>query len=287
MPKGSRRTLDCYSSRYCRTPPRSKAQFQYILVIQDLFTKWIECAPLRSANGKKIRDLFKELIINRWGTPRVILTDNGTEFINSTIRHLAEEYNIVHSTTPPYHPQANPVERVNRVLKTMIISYIGKDHRSWDENLAEFRFAYNTAYHSSIKATRAFLNLGREPKPTNFLRGRLENAIEVERQPHENWNERMKRLKVIKDWVVQYLDVAFNNQSRRYNLRRREVRYRKGDLVLARNRQLSSKEKNVAAKLCPKFNGSFKITDGSSPVVYEISSLDGSKKSKIHMGHFI
>lgn len=109
--------------------PRSKTQHQYILVIQDLFTKWIECAPLRSANCKKISELFRELVINRWGVPQVILTDNGTEFVNSIIQSLAEEFNIVHSTTPPYHPQANPVERVNRVLKTMIISYLKKDHR--------------------------------------------------------------------------------------------------------------------------------------------------------------
>lgn len=143
----------------------------------------------------------------------------------------------------------------------MIISYIDKDQRSWDENLAEFRFAYNTAYHSSIKATPAFLNLGRKPKATNFLRSRVENANEIESQPPDNWNERMKRLKVIKDWVIQYMNDAFINQSRRYNLKRREIQYHNGDLVLARNRHLSNKEKNVAAKLCPKFNGPFKVTE--------------------------
>lgn len=80
--------------------PRSKAQHQYILVIQDLFTKWIEYVPLRAANGKKISELFRKLVINRWGFPRVILTDNGMEFVNSVIRSLAKEFNIVHSTTP-------------------------------------------------------------------------------------------------------------------------------------------------------------------------------------------
>jgi len=36
--------------------PRSKAGFQYILVIQDLFTKWVECRALRSATAIKIRE---------------------------------------------------------------------------------------------------------------------------------------------------------------------------------------------------------------------------------------
>ena len=84
--------------------PRSKAGYQYILVIQDLFTKMIECTPLRSATGIKIRNAFLELVINWWGTPQVLLTDNGTEFVNGTLRSLAHEYNIHHTTTPRIIP---------------------------------------------------------------------------------------------------------------------------------------------------------------------------------------
>ena len=47
--------------------PRSKIGFQYILVIQDLFTKWKEVIPLRVATGKKIESAFRECILNRWG----------------------------------------------------------------------------------------------------------------------------------------------------------------------------------------------------------------------------
>jgi len=61
--------------------PRSKAGYQYILVIQDLFTKWVECRALRSATAIKIREALEDLIISRWGVPSFILTDNGTEFV--------------------------------------------------------------------------------------------------------------------------------------------------------------------------------------------------------------
>ena len=43
---------------------RSKSQFQYVLVIQDLFTKWVERAPLRSTNGRKIKEALRDLVIN-------------------------------------------------------------------------------------------------------------------------------------------------------------------------------------------------------------------------------
>jgi len=39
----------------------------------------------------------------------------------------------------------NPVERVNRILKTMISQYMGQNHWWWNEHPPQFQFAYNTA----------------------------------------------------------------------------------------------------------------------------------------------
>lgn len=58
--------------------PPSRYNFKYILVIQDIFTKWIEVKDLRNATGKLITEAFRELILNRLGTPRVLVTNNGT-----------------------------------------------------------------------------------------------------------------------------------------------------------------------------------------------------------------
>lgn len=37
----------------------------------------------------------------------------------------------------PFHPQANPIERVNRTLKIMLSSYVQDNHHLWDEILAQ------------------------------------------------------------------------------------------------------------------------------------------------------
>ena len=74
--------------------PRSKSGNEYLLVMQNLFTKWIEIKPLRRATGPKIAEALDDLIINRWGTPDAILTDNGTEFVNVSIKDLAHGRNI-------------------------------------------------------------------------------------------------------------------------------------------------------------------------------------------------
>ena len=263
--------------------PRSKAGFQYILVIQDLFTKWVECRALRSATGPKIREAIGDLIISRWGCPQFILTDNGTEFINKTLKAFCEDHNIIHTTVPPYHPQANPVERVNRILKTMIIAFIGRDHREWDEHLSEFRFAYNTAFHSSIGVSPAFLNLGRELSPIHSLRRGNRVATEVEITDTAEWGERMRGLRALREWVIENLNQAYERQAPRYNLRRRDRAFRAGDLVLKRQHILSSAAQGVAAKLAHKFQGPLQIKRVVSPVVYELEQLDGTPAGKIHV----
>jgi len=263
--------------------PRSKAGFQYLLVVQDLFTKWVECKALRSATGTKICEALEDLVISRWGTPKFILTDNGTEFINRVVKAFAEEHNITHTTVPPYHPQANPVERVNRILKTMMISFIEQDHREWDKYLSEFRFAYNTAFHSSLGTSPAFLNLGRELEPTQSLSRRSQETTEVESGDVANWSERMSKLRFLREWVIENLDKAYQKQSSRYNLRRRTRAFNVGDLVLKRQHILSSAAQNVAAKLAHKFQGPFRIKGVISPVVYELARLDESPAGKIHI----
>lgn len=98
--------------------PKSNSGFTYILVIQDLFTKQVECRALRVANRKKIRETLEDLILSRWVTPKFLITNNGTEFVNQTLQVFAQEYGITHTIVPPYYPQVNPMERLSRVLKS-------------------------------------------------------------------------------------------------------------------------------------------------------------------------
>ena len=141
--------------------PKSKGQYKYVLVFEDLFTKYIEVRPLRQATTRNIVQAMKELIVFRWGCPKFFVTDNGMEFSNKMVTDRLQELGIIHTTIAPYHAQANPVEPVNRVLKTMISIFVGKDHRDWDLHLSELAFALNTSVHTATGITPAFLNFGK------------------------------------------------------------------------------------------------------------------------------
>ena len=45
--------------------PRSSSQNKYLLIFQDLFTKWIKLKPIRAATGKAIAGALEELILFR------------------------------------------------------------------------------------------------------------------------------------------------------------------------------------------------------------------------------
>lgn len=87
-----------------------------------------------------------------------LLTDNSIKFVNNILRTFAEDHSITHTIVPLYHSQTNPVERVNRVLKDMIIAFLDWNHRNWDIYLKDFRFAYNTVYRTSIGASRILIS---------------------------------------------------------------------------------------------------------------------------------
>ncbi|XP_062556988.1 uncharacterized protein LOC134221827 [Armigeres subalbatus] len=61
-----------------------------------------------------LKDLTPESVIaackvnfSRHGIPQLLVTDNGTNFVNQKMIQFAEEWNFEHTTSSPYHQQAN------------------------------------------------------------------------------------------------------------------------------------------------------------------------------------
>jgi len=80
---------------------------EYILVAVDYVSKWVEAMPCRAADAKHARRMFHEVIFPRFGTPRMVISDGGSHFIDKTFRNFLKELGAEHNIATPYHPQTN------------------------------------------------------------------------------------------------------------------------------------------------------------------------------------
>ncbi|RXN17442.1 gypsy retrotransposon integrase 1 [Labeo rohita] len=62
----------------------TKDGYQYICVIIDYFTKWCEAFPLKTKSAEEVTGCIIKLFY-RFGAPKRLLTDQGTEFVNKVI----------------------------------------------------------------------------------------------------------------------------------------------------------------------------------------------------------
>jgi transposase InsO family protein len=68
---------------------------------------------VKDCSAKTTTRFLFEHVVTRFGFPRILMSDQGTHFIDSTI----EEFKIHHQTITPYHPQANgTVEAFNKMM---------------------------------------------------------------------------------------------------------------------------------------------------------------------------
>jgi hypothetical protein len=64
---------------------------EYILVAIDYVSKRVEAVPCRAANSKHAQKMFQEVIFPCFGTPRMVISDGGSHFIDKTLRNFLKE----------------------------------------------------------------------------------------------------------------------------------------------------------------------------------------------------
>jgi hypothetical protein len=97
------------------------------------------------------------------GLPKVITTDQGSEFKNALNTELMRALKIKHNLTTPYHPQANGLdERFNQTLQEMLVKVCNGAKELWDEHLDSCTFAYNTSRQESTLYTPFEIMFGRK-----------------------------------------------------------------------------------------------------------------------------
>lgn len=232
-------------------PVSGRGRHTCLLVITDVFSKFVLVQPFREAKASSVIEFLKNMVFLLFGVPEVVLTDNGTQFTSKLFRQLLEEFNVTHWLTPAYHPQVNNTERVNRVITTAIRATL-KQHKNWADNLQEIACAIRNAVHDSTKHTPYFVVFGREMVSDGQEYRRMRDLPVAEEKP--DGEEQKRRKKLFAD-IKNQLAKAYERHKKTYNLRSNAncPTYTAGETVLKRNFELSDKAKGFSAKLAPKY----------------------------------
>ena len=143
--------------------PVSQGKDKYLLVIQDCFSKWLEVIPIRNKTTLTVTEAFVAHWVSRFGSPRILHQDNGSEFTSTMFKEMCDVLGIARTTTTPYHPQSNgQVERVNQTVQNMMKCICTETGKDWAEVAGLAASAYRAAQHESTGFTPNRMVLGRE-----------------------------------------------------------------------------------------------------------------------------
>ena len=94
---------------------------QYVLVMSDYLTRWVEAFPLKCITSQAVAEVFVNLIKCRHGTPKTLLTDQGSNFKAQLFAKICKILKIKRQFTSAYHPATDGlVERFNKTFAQMM-----------------------------------------------------------------------------------------------------------------------------------------------------------------------
>nr|GFC23973.1 reverse transcriptase domain-containing protein [Tanacetum cinerariifolium] len=126
---------------------------KYILVAVDYLSKWVESKALPTNDARVVVKFLKSLF-SRFGTPKAIISDQGTHFCNDQFSRVMEKYGVTHRLSTAYHPQTSGhVEVTNRELKRILEWTVGENRALWCDKLEDALWSFRTAYKTSIGCT--------------------------------------------------------------------------------------------------------------------------------------
>jgi hypothetical protein len=77
-------------------PPKKIIGARYIITATEYLTRWVEAAPVKDCSTETTTHFLFEQVINRFGCPRVLMSDQATHFINNPIHAMTEEFEVHH-----------------------------------------------------------------------------------------------------------------------------------------------------------------------------------------------
>ncbi|XP_063231959.1 uncharacterized protein LOC134536197 [Bacillus rossius redtenbacheri] len=253
--------------------PRTPRGKRFLVVVTDLFTRWVEAFPVSNVWARTITNLLEGEVYSLYGFPKVLLMDNGSQFMGKQWRADCRRWGIAHHTTPTYHPSANPTERRNQDIKAQLRLRLGDDHTKWDVHLPKILYCL-----------RWRVNAVTGHSPAELVQGEnlaLPGECRIANTATEDWwgEELRPQIEAMreeaKERQAQFL--AHKTPTTTHT----PVPLTPGQWVYVRQHHLSVGAKNFCAGLAPKWSPPRQILWKTGPSTYAVRTPSG-RPAKIH-----
>ncbi|GFV60535.1 uncharacterized protein K02A2.6 [Trichonephila clavipes] len=178
--EAAKNCVDC--ARYKADPPKSKVHYwEYpsmpwerihvdfagpifehtFFLIVDAHSKWLEVYPMKVTTTKKTIECLRDSFA-RFGLPRVLVSDNGSQFTSYEFQRFMHKNGVRHKTSAPFKPSSNgQAERYVATLKQSLRA-MHKYEGTIQQKLSTFLMQYRKAPNVTTTLSPAILFLKRD-----------------------------------------------------------------------------------------------------------------------------
>jgi len=255
----------------------------HIICAKNDLTGTVEARALKSNTSQAVRDFLWEQVYCRYGAPKTVTTDNGSEF-KATFKAITDQLRIPAISISDYNSQGNGVvERGHAILRESIVKSCKGNLRAWSDRLPEAVFADRV----TVKRTTGY-------SPYQLLHGcnpllplDLMEATFLVSKFRKNMSEvdllaaRIQQLQKLPEDMRKAASALkkarFTSKTqfeRRFHHKIRMDKFETGDMVLLRNTPI---EKSLQRKQFPRYLGPYQVVRKNRGGAYVLAELDGAE----------
>jgi len=137
--------------------------YKFVLAFLDCFTRWVELYAIKSVGAEEAAECLINLI-GRYGAPKELLSDRGSQFVNGIISSVLHAMGTSHSLTMAYsHEENGRIERANKEILRHLRAFVmhSKVADDWIKKLPFVQRIMNASVHTVTGFTPAAMLFGK------------------------------------------------------------------------------------------------------------------------------
>lgn len=254
--------------------PTSRKANHYLHVLIDVHSRFVLLKAIPDKRMETIAALWLD-IFTTFGFPKIIQSDNGTEFVNHTVKKMLDLSKIDHRLVSSYHPRANGVaERAVQTATHAIKKLLKGVKQQWDVYVPFVQFCINQKISERHRLRPFSVMFGRQ---ANGFANFTDEAVPAGFEPSDAEHEQViatirERVKLMHEQL--FPEVADRNSfkadkdAKRFNKKHKMANIPIGTHVMVRDALRK-------AKLDPTNEGPYKVVGRTRGGSYILLDNDG------------